>query len=121
MPSDKFLRAPMWCALSLALGLGLATPQVDAAGLGRLSVQSGLGQPLRAELEVTSVSREEAPTLAVRRKISTNIRGESGKGIVSSPFCQPSSRCAPSRWMWIALGMLPLYRTNARCGFTRFA
>jgi len=66
MPSDKFLRAPMWCALSLALGLGLATPQVDAAGLGRLSVQSGLGQPLRAELEVTSVGRDEAPTLAVR-------------------------------------------------------
>ena len=66
MPSDKFLRAPMWCALSLALGLGLATPQVDAAGLGRLSVHSGLGQPLRADLEVTSVGRDESPTLAVR-------------------------------------------------------
>ncbi|HQR55371.1 MAG TPA: hypothetical protein PLW72_05235, partial [Burkholderiaceae bacterium] len=66
MPSDKFTRAPMWCALSLAFGLGLASPAVDAAGLGRLSVQSGLGQPLRAELEVTSVGRDEAPTLAVR-------------------------------------------------------
>ncbi len=66
MPSDKFARAPMWCALSLAFGIGLASPAVDAAGLGRLSVQSGLGQPLRAELEVTSVGRDEAPTLAVK-------------------------------------------------------
>ena len=66
MPSDKFPRAPMWCALSLALGLGLTAIDVDAAGLGRLSVQSGLGQPLRAELDVTSVGREEAPTLQVK-------------------------------------------------------
>src|SRR5262245_39158955 len=66
MPSEKFVRAPMWCALSLAFGLGLTALQVDAAGLGRLSVQSGLGQPLKAELEVTSVGRDEAPTLQVR-------------------------------------------------------
>ena len=66
MPSEKFPRAPMWCALSLALSLGLTAIDADAAGLGRLSVQSGLGQPLRAELEVTSVGREEAPTLQVK-------------------------------------------------------
>jgi pilus assembly protein FimV len=66
MPSQKFARAPLWCALSLALGLAVSSPQADAAGLGRLSVQSGLGQPLRAELEVTSVSRDELPTLQVR-------------------------------------------------------
>jgi pilus assembly protein FimV len=67
MPSHKkFARAPLWCALSLALGLAVTTPQVDAAGLGRLTVTSGLGQPLRAELEVTSVGRDELPTLQVK-------------------------------------------------------
>ncbi len=67
MPShNKFPRAPLWCALSLALGLAVVSPQADAAGLGRLNVTSGLGQPLRAELEVTSVGRDELPTLQVR-------------------------------------------------------
>jgi pilus assembly protein FimV len=66
MPSQKFARAPLWCALSLAFGLTVSSPQADAAGLGRLTIQSGLGQPLRAELEVTSVSRDELPTLQVR-------------------------------------------------------
>src|SRR5512134_2222132 len=66
MPSQKLARAPLWCALSLALGLAATSPLADAAGLGRLSVQSGLGQPLRAELEVTSVGRDELPTLQVR-------------------------------------------------------
>ena len=65
MPSQKFVRAPLWCALSLALGLAVSSP-ADAAGLGRLTVQSGLGQPLRAELEVTSVGRDELPTLQVK-------------------------------------------------------
>ena len=67
MPShNKFARAPLWCALSLAFGLAVISPQVDAAGLGRLNVTSGLGQPLRAELEVTSVGRDELPTLQVK-------------------------------------------------------
>jgi pilus assembly protein FimV len=66
MPSQKFARAPLWCALSLALGLAVSSPQADAAGLGRLTVQSGLGQPLKAELEVTAVGRDELPTLQVK-------------------------------------------------------
>jgi pilus assembly protein FimV len=66
MPSEKFVRAPLWCALSLALGLAATSLQADAAGLGRLTVQSGLGQPLQAELEVTSVGRDELPTLQVK-------------------------------------------------------
>ncbi len=66
MPSQKFARAPLWCALSLALGLAIASPYADAAGLGRLTVQSGLGQPLRAELEINAVGRDELPTLQVK-------------------------------------------------------
>ena len=56
----------MRCAIALALGLAVSSPALHAAGLGRLNVQSALGQPLRAEVEVTSVSRDEASTLAVR-------------------------------------------------------
>jgi pilus assembly protein FimV len=66
MPSQKFARAPLWCAVSLAVGLAVASPYADAAGLGRLTVQSGLGQPLKAELEVTAVGRDEMPTLQVK-------------------------------------------------------
>jgi len=38
----------------------------DAAGLGRLTVNSGLGQPLRAEVEVTSLTDNEASSLKAR-------------------------------------------------------
>lgn len=37
-----------------------------AAGLGRLTVLSGLGQPLRAEIDLTSVTRDEASNLAAK-------------------------------------------------------
>ena len=37
-----------------------------AAGLGKLTVMSGLGQPLNAEIELTSVSAEEAKSLVAR-------------------------------------------------------
>jgi pilus assembly protein FimV len=66
MPSQKFARAPLWCAVSVAFGLAISSPYADAAGLGRLTVQSGLGQPLKAELEVTAVARDEMPTLQVK-------------------------------------------------------
>jgi pilus assembly protein FimV len=49
------------------LTLGLAgTGGAHAAGLGRLNVQSALGQPLRAEVEVPSVGQNEAATLQLR-------------------------------------------------------
>jgi len=41
-------------------------PSVEAAGLGRLSVHSDLGQPLSADVEVPAVGRDEAPSLQVR-------------------------------------------------------
>ncbi|WP_206668729.1 FimV family protein [Lacisediminimonas profundi] len=38
----------------------------SAAGLGKITVLSGLGQPLNAEIELTSVGRDEASGLAVK-------------------------------------------------------
>ena len=43
-----------------------AAPSVEALGLGRLSVQSALGEALRAEIEITSMTPEEASNLRIR-------------------------------------------------------
>ncbi len=54
-------------AAAVALALTSALPlAADAAGLGRLTVQSALGQPLRAEVEITSLSKEESSSLTAR-------------------------------------------------------
>lgn len=55
-------------ALSLALATVFSSVSLpaDAAGLGRLTVNSGLGQPLRAEVEVTSLTDNEASSLKAR-------------------------------------------------------
>ncbi len=50
----------------LALAMTLAAGNVGAAGLGRLSVMSALGQPLKAEIELLAVQPEEAATLAAK-------------------------------------------------------
>jgi pilus assembly protein FimV len=52
-------------------GLAIATAclwglNAQALGLGQLRVQSALGEPLRAEIDVTSLSSEEAGTLVLR-------------------------------------------------------
>jgi pilus assembly protein FimV len=52
-------------------GLAIATAclwgmNAQALGLGRLTVLSALGEPLRAEIDVTSLSAEEAGTLKLR-------------------------------------------------------
>ena len=52
-------------AIALALTSGWVS-QADAAGLGRLTVQSGLGQPLRAEVEVTALAKEELASLSAK-------------------------------------------------------
>lgn len=49
----------------LALALASLSFTAEAAGLGRITVLSALGQPLRAELEV-SATREEAQSLAAK-------------------------------------------------------
>ena len=61
---DRFARAGVLVAITL--GLAIPAGGAYAAGLGRLNVQSALGQPLRAEVEVPSVGQDEAATLQVR-------------------------------------------------------
>ena len=50
----------------LLAALLLAWGEVHAAGLGRLSVQSALGQPLQAEIELLSVSKDELNSISAR-------------------------------------------------------
>jgi pilus assembly protein FimV len=53
--------------LSAALALALVVPLgAHAASLGKLNVLSSLGQPLRAEIEITAVSAEEAGKLSAK-------------------------------------------------------
>jgi pilus assembly protein FimV len=47
-------------SMALAIAFGSTTLAANAAGLGRLSVQSALGQPLRAEVEVTALGKDES-------------------------------------------------------------
>ncbi len=63
---SKFRFAPVRSALAIAFGLAFAATEAAAAGLGRLTVQSALGQPLRAEVEITSITAEETGNLNVR-------------------------------------------------------
>lgn len=49
-----------------AAALWLTVPDAWALGLGRLAVQSSLGESLRAEIDITSLTPEEASNLRVR-------------------------------------------------------
>jgi pilus assembly protein FimV len=48
-----------------AAALWLAVPEAWALGLGRLNVQSALGESLRAEIDVTSLTPEESANLRI--------------------------------------------------------
>ena len=52
--------------LALAAALLVAGGGAQALGLGKLNVQSALGETMRAEIDITSLSSEEAATLKVR-------------------------------------------------------
>ncbi|HEY8606791.1 MAG TPA: FimV/HubP family polar landmark protein [Noviherbaspirillum sp.] len=52
--------------ISAAVVSALVFSNAYAAGLGRLTVLSPLGQPLRAEIELTSVSKDEAGNLVAK-------------------------------------------------------
>ena len=48
---------------AVALLAGLASFQAHALGLGRITVQSALGEPLRAEIDISEITPEEAASL----------------------------------------------------------
>jgi pilus assembly protein FimV len=67
--TEKALRKPhsmVRKALGAAVVSAAMLGSAGAVGLGQLTVMSALGQPLQAEIELTSVSREEAGNLSVR-------------------------------------------------------
>jgi pilus assembly protein FimV len=52
--------------ISLAVCFALLPMTADAAGLGKLTVMSGLGEPLNAEVELLSTSNEELASLSAQ-------------------------------------------------------
>lgn len=52
--------------LGLSCGVALFANTAYSAGLGKLTVFSALGQPLRAELELSTVSKDELDSLSTR-------------------------------------------------------
>ncbi|HVL74459.1 MAG TPA: FimV/HubP family polar landmark protein, partial [Noviherbaspirillum sp.] len=76
MHSDK--RAPLAGfsrkTLSAAVVSALLVSNAFAAGLGRMTVLSSLGQPLRAEIELTAVSKDEIGALAAKLASSEAFR-----------------------------------------------
>ena len=86
--------------ISLAVCLALLPLSSYAAGLGKLNVNSGIGEPLKAEIELLSVTPEELSTLAAsiasedayaqqgipRLGIHNNIKVEIAKNVVGSPI-----------------------------------
>ncbi|WP_162520937.1 type IV pilus assembly protein FimV, partial [Pseudaquabacterium pictum] len=66
MKNRPYLAGRTALALAALAALGAAPIDVQAVGLGRLNVQSALGEGMRAEIDITSLSPEEAATLQVR-------------------------------------------------------
>lgn len=66
MKNRPFLAARTALAAAALVALGAAPLAAQALGVGRLNVQSALGEGMRAEIELTSLTPEEASTLQVR-------------------------------------------------------
>ena len=66
MKNRPVLAARSVLALAALAAFSAAAPDALALGVGRLNVQSALGEGMRAEIDITSLSPDEAATLAVR-------------------------------------------------------
>lgn len=64
---DAPIARQRWSTLAFtAIGLLFAQPAAYAAGFGQLRVQSSLGQPLQAEIDISGVTPEDTDNLAVK-------------------------------------------------------
>jgi pilus assembly protein FimV len=59
---------------AIALALGITSTDASALALGRLNVQSALGEPLRAEIDVTEITAAEAENMKVHIASSEAFR-----------------------------------------------
>ena len=66
MKNRPFLKARTALAIAALSALSTAAPLAQALGVGRLNVQSALGEGMRAEIDITSLTPDEAASLAVR-------------------------------------------------------
>ncbi|MDP3760324.1 MAG: FimV/HubP family polar landmark protein [Ramlibacter sp.] len=61
------MEKPQWRATALAIAtavlLGVSASDANALALGRVTVQSALGEPLRAEIEIPEITAEEVSSL----------------------------------------------------------
>ena len=71
LPADPVMEAPsgtekppLWKASALAIAVaalgGFASIDAQALALGRIVVQSALGEPLRADIDIPEINAEEA-------------------------------------------------------------
>eukprot|EP01036_Dinobryon_divergens_P001844 gene1844-biopygen1629 len=63
LPSNGWRLSILGAAAAVALGL--ASTDASAFALGQLKVQSALGEPLRAEIDVTEIAANEADGLKI--------------------------------------------------------
>lgn len=75
-PSNKTAAKPQFAvkALSAVLLSAFALTSASAAGLGQIKVLSALGQPLKAEIELNSVTTEEFGTLVAKLASAETFR-----------------------------------------------
>ncbi|MES2786348.1 MAG: FimV/HubP family polar landmark protein, partial [Pseudomonadota bacterium] len=63
----KTTEKPQWRATALAIAaaalVGFSASDASALGLGRITVQSALGEPLRAEIDIPEINAEELASL----------------------------------------------------------
>ncbi len=65
--SSKSMEQPIWRASAVAFAaaalLGLASTNAYSLALGRVTVQSAIGEPLRADIEIPEINADEAASL----------------------------------------------------------